>query len=757
MNRVRLRLDHKIWALMLVITLLAGLVMTVVGHQRVRSAAHDTTHLWANNLVNAAATAALDHVLLGELDRTEQVLRRVMATEGVRRIELRDSKGSTIITLTRQKASAQGAAPSEDEIVIGFGLERNLFLEYGSAPDGREVGSEGQAPLWVTRPLSDQFDAGEVGLLFNDEAIAAQQAEALRDQQLLGLGFTVLIAVLVYLLLNRSLRPISRLARHMRDVLPNGGAPWQEPARSREVQDIATAFNGLMERQRQHLDELTASRKLLSATLDGAPNGVLVVDSDWKLRVANRAARRLFKLTEAQLAQTEAIDIERLLPGASAWLSLEAENSRPSEGSGHPGGDPSGRRTAACTLDGRRFTAELHGSTIRVTHRPDHVILVRDVTDEEEVRRQAHLRTHRLNTVLALSNEGIVLFSAERQVVFANAQLCKLLGLAAQPENLTQMPMAAFEQDLVARSLPDRPYRPLAPGDEALDALTFAIQREGGGDGEHTLTRFWRRSGGDADEIVMFFIDITAAEAVARMKSEFLSSAAHELRTPLTSILGFSDLMLQHALPAAEQRELLQTIRDQSGLLVNIINEMLDLTRIESRRGQDFRPQACDVAQLCRVAMASVRPPGDTREVAVQHHHGPHRVWADPEKMHQVLVNLLSNAFKFSPGGGAIDLRTEVQPHRGKAMLYLCLRDQGVGMGKADLDHAFERFYRADKSGHIPGTGLGLSLVKQIIELSGSDIALESTLGQGTVVHVWLPLASATTAGPATPVQEATA
>ncbi len=736
MKLARLRLSHQIWILILVVTLLAGLFIAVEGNRRIREVTDETARQSATSLVDAAALAALDYVLLGELDKAENVLRRVMLSDGVEHIELRNRDGHTIITLSRRGAGAlAGAAdkPVLPDVAVGFGQEERFFASFGIATAGRYVAHEGKSMLWVTRPLSDVFNTGEVGLLFNGEAIAKRQSDTLRFQQLQVLALILLIGVLSYLLLNRSLRPITRLASHMRDTPPDRGTPWPSPPTSREVQDIATAFNGLIARQQKYLDELNANQAMLSATLDGAPNGVLVVGAKGEVRVANHAARRLFKLTCEQLTRAEVANVEHLFPGAKTWLGTDAVNSIQADGPARE----QGVRVAARTLDGRAFTAEVHCATIHINREPDHVILMRDVTEEDEVRRQAHLHTLRLKTVLALSTNGIVLFSPERRVVFANPQLCKLLGLAGC-ESLAHQTLAEFEQDVAARSLPARPYRPWDVSDDGQKPSTFVVE----GVEHRTLARSWRRS--DADELVMFFDDVTAAEAVDRIKSEFLSTAAHELRTPLTSILGFSDLMLQHELSIAEQKELLQTIRDQSGLLVNIINEMLDLNRIESRRGQDFHTQVCDVAQVCHKAIASVRPPGDDRQVQAVHDHGEALVWADPGKLHRVLINLLSNAFKFSPNGGAITLHTGTETHNGKAMLKFSVRDQGIGMAPSDLNKVFQRFFRADKSGHIPGTGLGLSLVKQIIELSGGDIALDSAPGLGTTVELWLPLADRT-------------
>ena len=397
--------------------------------------------------------------------------------------------------------------------------------------------------------------------------------------------------------------------------------------------------------------------------------------------------------------------------------------------------DAQGWRTIAQSLNGERFVAQVHMAALTVEGWPDHVLSVRDITREVESSRQIELRTQRLNSVLELNTEGVVLFSAQRQLVYLNPQMRTYLA-DLESSYLSNLPLQALERMLCDTSTRTRPYIPI---DEMAPPvpLTFALA----GNPERVLTRTWRQTQGGDNELVMFFQDITEQETVARMKSEFLSSAAHELRTPLTSILGFSDLMLQHEISGEEQQELLQTIRDQSALLVNIINEMLDLSRIESRQGQDFSPCACSVQQACRLAASSVRFPGDTREV-VQGHDDPHlQAWVDPEKLHQVLINLLSNAYKFSPGGGEIAVGTRREIRGGQEMAVIEVRDHGMGISADVLEHVYERFFRADKSGHIPGTGLGLALVKQIVELSGGSVHITSTVGLGTTVTVALPLA----------------
>lgn len=721
----RMSLRKQVFALMVLITLVAGAIMTVVGQHQARDAAEEEAELRARAMLDVAVIMANDHLQVGEFERLEDSLQRLMSGSGIERIELQDLKRNRVLAYGWRQATAE--VGGSQRVLVTEALAQGVLLhEPGPAPRPVDVVFNQNPYQWVTRPLAEGLNAGLVGVMFSDADIRAHEAEVLRDQLLLGLAFTVLIAAVQYVVLNRTLQPVAQLARHMREFRVEGGDAWIGYASSREVEEIAAAYESMRVRLQQQMQVMRAGRELLLATLDTAPNGVLVVGEDGRVRLANRAARRQFLIAGEQDQGESGPRIEWLLPDLGHRVDV------PNRMGSFD--DAQGWRCTAQTLNGRRFVAQVHMAAMNVHGGADRVFSVRDITREEEASRQIQLRTQRLNSVLMLSNEGIVLFSAQRNLAYANAQMQQYLS-RMQAGYLTDLPLKAFERLLIEGSTAARPYVPIDENAPAVP-LTFALA----GNPERVLTRTWRQSEGGDNELVMFFRDITEQEVVARLKSEFLSAAAHELRTPLTSILGFSDLMLQHDLPPEEQRELLQTIRDQSALLVNIINEMLDLSRIESRRGQDFKPRACPVQQACRLAAASVHPPGDTRQVEQRHGDDTLQVWVDPEKLHQVLVNLLSNAYKFSPDGGVIELCSRRVQRGDTEVALIEVRDHGIGMSEAELTHVFERFFRADKSGHIPGTGLGLSLVKQIVELSGGQVRLSSEPGKGTRVEVELPL-----------------
>ena len=235
---------------------------------------------------------------------------------------------------------------------------------------------------------------------------------------------------------------------------------------------------------------------------------------------------------------------------------------------------------------------------------------------------------------------------------------------------------------------------------------------------------------------------MTHETEVDQLKSEFLSTAAHELRTPMTSILGFSEVLLTERLDDIARKELHEIIYRQSELMANVLNELLDLARIEARRGKDFVfVQTPTHALITEVVNGFKLPAGRERPLLVMPSTSP-TIFVDPQKAQQVILNVLSNAYKYSPDGGQVQIEV-LEPQRealAPSLVGIRISDQGIGMTEVQLGRVFERFYRADTSGKILGTGLGMSIVREIVLLHGGTVDLISAPGQGTTVTLWMPM-----------------
>jgi len=256
---------------------------------------------------------------------------------------------------------------------------------------------------------------------------------------------------------------------------------------------------------------------------------------------------------------------------------------------------------------------------------------------------------------------------------------------------------------------------------------------------ELTLHEGSAREGGETSQL-LHLSDVTHQVEVDQMKSEFLSTAAHELRTPMASIFGFTELLMTRDNIAPDrQKQMLARIYRQSQAMIAILNELLDLARIEARRGQDFELELLNLNTVVEEVAQDFQAPDERAGPELSLPSTGSQVQGDRKKLQQVLRNLLSNAYKYSAAGGRVWLRVSELEGAGPPQVKIEVQDQGIGMTAEELSHVTERFYRADKSGTVLGTGLGMSIVKEIIELHGGRLALASEMGQGTTVSVFLP------------------
>jgi protein-histidine pros-kinase len=233
-------------------------------------------------------------------------------------------------------------------------------------------------------------------------------------------------------------------------------------------------------------------------------------------------------------------------------------------------------------------------------------------------------------------------------------------------------------------------------------------------------------------------------QEASRLKSEFLANMSHELRTPLNGIIGFSELLVDER-PGplnAKQKEFLADVLASGRHLLQLINDILDLSKIEAGR-MLLSPAAFDPAKAVAEVCAVVAPTGRKRGVTIQQEIAADLGSAtlDPQRFKQVLYNLLSNAVKFSHDGGEVKVAVE----RADGHLRLQVIDHGIGISEADQAKLFVEFQQVDSSAtrRYEGTGLGLALTRKFVELQGGRIRVYSAPGEGSTFTVELPLTEA--------------
>ena len=248
-----------------------------------------------------------------------------------------------------------------------------------------------------------------------------------------------------------------------------------------------------------------------------------------------------------------------------------------------------------------------------------------------------------------------------------------------------------------------------------------------------------RRADKSVIGVVIVFRDVSRYREIDRMKTDFVSSVSHELRTPLTSIKAYTaTIMRDSTMPEDTRREFLSIIDEESNRLANLIEDLLEVSRIEAGTVKVYTHNIdvagiIDQALLALEALAEKKNIQLKRDIAVE----LPELKADETKIQSVITNLVNNSIKFTPEGGQVLVCAQHQDED----LVISVSDTGIGIPKKDLTRIFDRFYRVHRPGEqTQGTGLGLAIVKEIISLHGGRIKVESKVGEGTTFTIFLPL-----------------
>lgn len=507
-------------------------------------------------------------------------------------------------------------------------------------------------------------------------------------------------------------------------------ADWLAPLASASGQIIA-AFRGERER-RAALQALRESETRYRAILETAAEAIITIDEKGVIEDFNPAAERIFGYD-----RSEAV-------GRNVSLLMDEPHRSSHDGylanylaSGQAKIIGIGREVSGRRKNGELFPMELAIAEVRLADGRRFSGVVRDISERHRASEERRRLLAEFQALFNLSPDGFVTFDEAGCLKYANPAFLRMCGCEA--ESLAGLQQVDFEARLAGMCDPDCPYTAIAELDEEGGDILRRSQPR--------LTivrrtvRLLRDEQGRLLGRALYFRDITHESELDRMKTEFLATAAHELRTPLASIFGFSELLLKRDFDADTRRDLLQTIHRQSTNLTGLVNELLDLARIEARAGKDFCIEAQPLLPIVEATVRHLLVPDDPRLVRLKLAPALPMVRVDAGKLEQALLNVLANAYKYSPEGGAIELETLLGSDGRE--VGLVVRDQGIGMNAEEVEQVCERFFRADTSGAIPGTGLGMSLVKEIMDILGGRIEIDSRPGRGSTVILWLPASPA--------------
>ncbi|WP_379138528.1 cell wall metabolism sensor histidine kinase WalK [Paenibacillus sp. sgz500958] len=344
--------------------------------------------------------------------------------------------------------------------------------------------------------------------------------------------------------------------------------------------------------------------------------------------------------------------------------------------------------------------------------------------NEEEKEKLASILTNMSDGVVATDERGIV--------ILMNRRAATMLG---QDEPLPEAPLDTL------LGLDSEQAQALSGG----NAQSSLLRLYPHGSEDHTIVRvtftpIHRREGGIAGTIAVLQ-DVTDQENLEESRREFVANVSHELRTPLTTIKSYAEALDDGALddPQLASR-FVGVIRNETERMIRLVTDLLHLSRLDSKEAR-LRIQQTDIAEMLEdvADRFSFQIRQKNIDISTMVRRGVVTAWLDRDQIDQVLGNLVSNALKYTPEGGTIELEAS---RNEEGMLSISVKDSGIGIPKKDIERIFERFYRVDKarSRNMGGTGLGLSIAREIVKAHGGSISLQSELDHGSKVTFTLPL-----------------
>ncbi|PLS18137.1 histidine kinase [Bacillus sp. M6-12] len=354
----------------------------------------------------------------------------------------------------------------------------------------------------------------------------------------------------------------------------------------------------------------------------------------------------------------------------------------------------------------------------------------------EQTESSRRLNQDIINTI----HEGIQLIDNQGSIVQINKQLIEMfdeLKIIENPDSLTWQEWTT----LMAREIEDESF---------LALLTRAANCSGTSTKEEQSFIYKNKSRNRVFNIycenlfkgekklgtILVHRDITKEYEVDQMKSEFVSTVSHELRTPLASVLGFTELMLNKELKPERQKKYLQTIYHEGKRLTSLINDFLDVQRMEAGK-QTYEKKDIDLVRILEKVIENQQINSSEHKITLVNSASHPFVLGDRMKLEQVFMNLINNSIKYSPDGGNI----KVVIYDKDESILVDVRDEGLGIPQESIPKLFRKFYRVDNSDRrkIGGTGLGLAIVQEIVRGHGGEITVTSEFGKGSIFTVTFP------------------
>jgi two-component system sensor histidine kinase VicK len=668
----------------------------------------------------------------------------------------------------KQERRAQAISAAINSYVSRYSVPLVARAQRGDLEGATALVAEGGGRRQVDaiRARFDRFDAAERALSEKRRSEAAGQA---RRSVMFGAGGLAGSVLLIFLFAGYLARvivtPVRRLAAAS-GRLAEGDLSTRVPSgRAAEVAELERGFNEMAESLEASRDELESqnaelelqtaeledqqarlsaahealreSSALLSAVSEGTSDIIVVKDLEGRFVIINPAgARVLGKPVEEIVGRT----LAELLPSeADARRAMASDRKVMESGEWstyEEGGMLDGMPRTFLSTKGPYRDAE--GNVIGL------IGITKDISErkrsEEELRRHAAIN----EAILESSADGIGMFDLDGRVVFANTAFERLASdIIGEPAELmrrqrTMGELGALVAERVTRS--DEYQAGLQeiiadPQRDIMDEYELA-------DSGRTFRRYSapvRDAQGELIGRILTLREVTREREAEQLKSELVATVSHELRTPLASILGFAELLTRREVETETSARYLATIHSEAKRLTHLVDDFLDLQRIEEN-SFTLALEPFDLGEVLREQVELFAGQSEAHHVELDLPEEPSTLIGERDRIAQVVANLISNAIKYSPEGGPVTV--EVDPRAG--VTRVAVTDVGLGIPEDQQRKLFTKFFRVDTSDtrEIGGTGLGLALCREIVETHGGRIGFESREGAGSTFWFELPRAS---------------
>jgi PAS domain S-box-containing protein len=502
---------------------------------------------------------------------------------------------------------------------------------------------------------------------------------------------------------------------------------------------LQRAYDTLEEKVIRRTAQLMEAKERVEAILNNSVDGILLAESDLTIRQVNVSFNRLF-----------ACEVDRYLnQPLTALLAPESSESTIKSIQARLIADQNiFQEVRARRRDGTLFDAEISIGHIKGDGL---VCVIRDVSERKNAEKALAEERNLLRTVIDTVPDLIYLSDTQSRIILNNTANAQAWGYDNPRDNVGKTPADVFSPELATKFMAnDRQVvetktplinfegRTLAPDRSEVWSLTtkvpfYSVDGELRGIAGVTRDITVQKQAEEALRQAL-----TKEKELGELKTRFISMASHEFRTPLATILAMTESLsiFRHRLSADQIQTKLNNIRGQVDHLKDIMEDVLLLARMEARR-VEFNPVIGNLHRLCQEVLEDFQSRPDVHhQVEYLCEQTTIETTLDVKLMRQIISNLISNAIKYSPEEQPIQLLLRYED----TACELVVRDHGIGIPEADLKHLFEPFHRASNVGTISGTGLGLVIVKDSVELHGGTISVESQLGKGSTFIIRIPI-----------------